>query len=126
MSLISARSRIIGSRTPVDALFFKSTLAQRPVVFTSYRPQSLHQPAHRRLFSQKSQQRPRFSSRLRTALNDSKIQWFHIPVGLGIGFLGLVQFYRVSKRESEKQEFDGQDAEGKPKKRERIRPEGPW
>lgn len=59
-------------------------------------------------------------------MNDSKIQWFHIPVGLGIGFLGLVQFYRVSKREREKQEFEGQDAEGKAKKRPRIRPEGPW
>lgn len=59
-------------------------------------------------------------------MNESKIQWFHIPVGLGIGFLGLVQFYRVSKREREKQEFASQDGEGKATKRERIRPEGPW
>ncbi|KAH8908811.1 phosphatidylserine decarboxylase [Coniochaeta sp. PMI_546] len=126
MSLISARTRIIGSRVPGDTLFFKSTLTQRPALLASHRLQSHSYTAGRRLFSQKSQQRPRFSSRLRTALNDSKIQWFHIPVGLGIGFLGLVQFYRVSKREREKQEFEGQDAEGKAKKRPRIRPEGPW
>ena len=129
MSLISTRFRIVGSRaSAADTLLFSSTLTQRPALSggSSYRNQPHSYTAHRRLFSQKSQQRPRFSSRLRTALNDSKIQWFHIPVGLGIGFLGLVQFYRVNKREREKQEFEAEDGEGKVQKRPRIRPEGPW
>lgn len=65
-------------------------------------------------------QRPRFGQRLGDALRRTKIQWYQIPVGLGIGFLGLVQFYKVSARERENQEG------GKPKPRARITPEGPW
>lgn len=66
-------------------------------------------------------QRPRFSQRLGEALRNSKITWYHIPAGLGIGFLGFVQFYKVSSREREKQE-GGE----KPKPRPRIQPDGPW
>lgn len=59
-------------------------------------------------------------------------------MGLGIGFLGAVQFYRVRKREKRRQqeEADALDVEethnnegehtGRPKKRKRIRPSGPW
>lgn len=87
---------------------------------------SLHGPcASTRFFSQQ-QQRPRFSSRLRHALNNSKVQWYQIPVGLGIGFLGLVQFYKVSTREREKQERDDVQDGAPPKKRAKIRPDGPW
>ncbi|OLN97456.1 Phosphatidylserine decarboxylase proenzyme 1, mitochondrial [Colletotrichum chlorophyti] len=88
---------------------------------------SLHGPcASSRYFSQQSQQRPRFSSRLRTALKNSKVQWYQIPVGLGIGFLGLVQFYKVSSREREQQERGEVQDGAPPKKRARIRPDGPW
>lgn len=81
-----------------------------------------------RLFSQRSQQRPRFSSRLRAALRDSKIQWYQLPIGVGIGFVGLMQFYKVTKREREKEERgEVSDATGKKViSRERIRPDGPW
>lgn len=78
-------------------------------------------PGIARNFSSNSGQRPRFSQRLGDALRNTKIQWYQIPVGLGIGFLGLVQFYKVSAREREKQE-GGE----KPKPRQRIRPDGPW
>ena len=82
-------------------------------------------------------QRDPFGTRLRRALKDTKVEWSPIPVGLGIGFLGLVQFYRTQRRsEAQQQEFRdaehqeiGEDANGKrerPKKRERIRPSGPW
>lgn len=66
-------------------------------------------------------QRPRFSQRLGEALRNSKVTWYHIPVGLGVGFLGFVQFYKVQAREREKQENGD-----KPKPRQRITPEGPW
>lgn len=59
----------------------------------------------------------------------SKIQWYPIPVGLGIGFLGLMQFYKVSTREKEKQrqlEEGLADGTASPKKRPRVRLEGPW
>ena len=78
-----------------------------------------------RSFASNSGKRPRFSQRLGEALRNTKIQWYQIPVGLGIGFLGLVQFYKVSAREKEKQkELD--DPQRQPKRRPKIRPEGPW
>lgn len=74
-----------------------------------------------------------FRIRLRTALRDTKVQWrYRIPIGLGIGFLGAVQFYRVQGRERKRHEeeqdalMSTEDTKGKPKKRERIRPSGPW
>jgi hypothetical protein len=68
-----------------------------------------------------------FTSRLRSAWGRTQIQWKPIPVGLGIGFLGFVQFYRIQQREKLKdKEGDGEDGNGKPKKRQRIRPSGPW
>ncbi len=89
--------------------------------------------AGRRPFSQQQTppKRPGFSSRLRTALGNSKVQWFYIPVWAGIAFLGGVQFYKVVKREREKQrreeeEEQQQQQQQKPKRRPRIRPEGPW
>lgn len=85
-----------------------------------------------------------FSTRLRKALAETKIKWYPIPVGLGIGFLGLVQLYKINEREKirQREEDDENDAilrstgsggdgeerdnEGRPKKRKRIRPSGPW
>ncbi|KAM0358575.1 hypothetical protein ACHAP4_004550 [Fusarium culmorum] len=80
-----------------------------------------------RTFASNSGKRPRFSQRLGEAMRNSKIQWYQIPVGLGVGFLGLVQFYKVSSREKERIEMeDGQEGTRTPKKRARIRPDGPW
>lgn len=61
-------------------------------------------------------------------MNSSKTEWYFIPVGVGIGFVGLVQGYKVYTREKERQEQEAQDGElkVKPKKRPRIRPDGPW
>jgi phosphatidylserine decarboxylase len=83
-------------------------------------PTQQHPPG-RRPFSQQSH-RPRADSKV----NDSnKIRWYPIPVGLGVGFLGLVQFYKVYTREQEKQVEDGEPGQ-RPKKRPRVRPDGPW
>lgn len=79
-----------------------------------------------------------FRARLRTSLRKTKVEWKPIPIALGIGFLGAVQFYRVRQREQRKQieedeerlqdEYHGSEEEekGKPKKRKRIKPSGPW
>ncbi|TWU74693.1 phosphatidylserine decarboxylase 1 [Metarhizium rileyi] len=87
---------------------------------------TLRTPIVVRNFSSRSNQRPRFSQRLGEALRNSKITWYHIPVGVGIGFLGLVQFYKVTAREQEKQRQADGGAADQPKRRQRIRPEGPW
>jgi hypothetical protein len=82
-------------------------------------------------------QREPFRSRLRTALRNTKIEWYPIPVGLGIGFLGFVQIYRIREREKARQEDihdhedtygsdPGEGGDGRPRKRKRIRPSGPW
>ncbi|KAI1327928.1 phosphatidylserine decarboxylase [Xylariaceae sp. FL0255] len=75
------------------------------------------------------QNQERFSSRLRSALRDTKVKWYPIPVGLGIGFLGFVQFYKTQARERERLEREAAEdgnGNGRPKKRPRIRPDGPW
>ena len=78
-----------------------------------------------------------FGARLRVALRGTKVQWYPIPVGLGIGFLGFAQLYRQQqqrerlRREDEAVSGHGPEEEadqkrGRPRKRERIRPSGPW
>ena len=90
----------------------------------------------RRKANNNSEREP-FSSRLRTALRDTKIRWYPIPIGLGVGFLGFTQLYRQQQqRENIKRDEvddihqnprgDHQDGGGRPKKRKRIRPSGPW
>lgn len=90
---------------------------------------------HRQQYSRES-----FSSRLRAAWRNTRVEWYPIPVGLGIGFLGSVQFYRVRQRRAREAEEEKEHAKGaaadaalgdggkrvKPKKRKRIRPSGPW
>lgn len=77
-----------------------------------------------------------FSSRLRTALRKTPIRWRPIPVSLGIGFLGVWQFYKIQQQDKERQweqergfhtspEYDAQ-GNPRPPRRERIRPSGPW
>jgi phosphatidylserine decarboxylase len=86
----------------------------------SRRAQPTQRLSGRRPFSQQSH-RPRADSKVQ----DSRIRWYPIPVGLGVGFLGLVQFYKVYTREQEKQAEDG-DFDQRPKRRPRVRPDGPW
>ncbi|XXH00463.1 tau 95 subunit of transcription factor TFIIIC [Hypoxylon texense] len=83
-------------------------------------------PFHRS--SQKWQNNERFGSRLRSALRDTKVRWYPIPVGLGIGFLGFVQFYKTQAREKERIEQEASEFDGaaRPRRRQRIRPDGPW
>ncbi|KAI0598189.1 phosphatidylserine decarboxylase-domain-containing protein [Biscogniauxia sp. FL1348] len=77
--------------------------------------------------SRTCQTKQRFGSRLRDALRNTKVEWYPIPVGLGIGFLGLVQFYKTQSREKERLEKEASEGEGAPlKKRQRVRPDGPW
>ena len=77
-----------------------------------------------------------FRSRLLAALRRTKLDWSPVPIGVGIVFLGAFQFYRVRERERKRHEREyaqsfqngeGDGGEhGRPKKRKRIRPSGPW
>lgn len=96
-----------------------------------------------KLYRQQPDYKESFGARLRKALRDTKIKWYPIPAAVGIGFLGLGQLYRVNEREKAKRREDweedrflkstGSDENDsnitsgrKPKRRERIRPTGPW
>ncbi|KAI1438219.1 phosphatidylserine decarboxylase-domain-containing protein [Xylaria sp. CBS 124048] len=73
------------------------------------------------------QNQERFGSKLRHALNDTKVKWYPIPVGLGVGLLGFIQFYKTQRREKDRLELDASEPEQpRPKKRPRVRPDGPW
>lgn len=113
-------------------------LKQSQCICRCHRPRNFSSSA--RFHSQNNEYKESFGTRLRKALNDTKITWYHIPVGLGIAFLGLGQIYRVNAREkAKKQEEDGivrsvgsggndnnDGNQERPKKRERVRPSGPW
>ena len=91
--------------------------------------------AHLSTSARRSKQDAPFRTRLLAALRDTKVQWKPIPVGLGIAFVGALQFYRVQARDKRLQEeeeasiveHDGEDeTKPRPKRRRRIRPNGPW
>ncbi|KAH6681792.1 phosphatidylserine decarboxylase-like protein proenzyme [Halenospora varia] len=101
----------------------------------SYKPRNFSTSP--RLRKEQHEYKESFGTRLRRALGETKIKWYPIPAVVGIGFLGLVQFYRINEREKAKQREEedngyvyssgSDDGSGaRPKKRERIRPTGPW
>ncbi|EON62399.1 hypothetical protein W97_01621 [Coniosporium apollinis CBS 100218] len=110
-------------------------IAPRNASFFAYQPSRHFSASRNRLQQQQQQHRKEsFGSRLRAALRSTKVEWKPIPVGLGIASLGVLQFYRIQRREQARQEEEarqtaggegGQDG-GKPKKRQRVRPTGPW
>ncbi|KAG9248298.1 phosphatidylserine decarboxylase-like protein proenzyme [Calycina marina] len=117
------------------------SLSPLPIQHTNRLPRYQHFSAARRLCQNQGEYKESFGARLWKALSETKIKWYPIPVGLGIGFLGLGQLYRVNEREKAKlaieddeyTNFSGTDDNGsdggqgsRPRRRERIRPTGPW
>ncbi|TGO60432.1 hypothetical protein BCON_0035g00080 [Botryotinia convoluta] len=128
------------SQRGLHTLRTSSILGQSQCICRCHRPRNFSSSA--RFHRQNNEYKESFGTRLRRALNDTKITWYHIPVGLGIGFLGLGQFYRVNEREKARRREEDEDGivrsvgsgddgndegyQGRPKKRERVRPSGPW
>lgn len=127
----------------MTALKLESSLLTRSLRSTDYTCifcQTSRAPARRFTTSvRQSQESPNggpFRTRLRTALRKTKVEWKPIPIALGIGFLGCVQFYRVQQREKRRKEEEDEEArlaqdeheesKGRPRKRKRIRPSGSW
>jgi phosphatidylserine decarboxylase len=79
-----------------------------------------------RPFSQQTHQRPRPRP---IRILRSKLDWRPIPVGLGILCVGLLHGYKVSTRDDDDADShtNGDDSkQGRPKKRPKVRHEGPW
>lgn len=96
-----------------------------------------------KLYRQQPNYKESFSTRLRKRLSETKIKWYSIPVGVGIGFIGFTQLNRVYEREKARRDEEWEDdgyvrstgsggngsdgeSEGRPKRRQRVRPTGPW
>lgn len=71
-----------------------------------------------------------FGSRLRFALRNTKVEWYPIPIGLGIGLLGLLHFYRSQRSERDRSSKDATGEEwehgARPPRRPRVVPSGSW
>ncbi|KAF2183707.1 phosphatidylserine decarboxylase [Zopfia rhizophila CBS 207.26] len=100
----------------------------RPAYSRLSQPSRCFSSSRRVLDQQNYHRKESFRSRLNSALKNTKIEWKPIPVALGVGFLGLYQFYRIQRREQHTQSNGNESGEGngRPEKRERIRPSGPW
>ncbi|KAB8437395.1 hypothetical protein FH972_025074 [Carpinus fangiana] len=145
---IMTPARALRSR-PILAVLYRSPRSAPPIHPSSRPSASNHVfPIHRRTqiprtnaspytrhftsSSRRCEQRGKdsFYSRLREALGRTRIQWAPIPVGLGIGFLGFLQFRRMQDRDrflgDRPDDLSDSSAQGKVGRRERIRPSGPW
>ncbi|KAL1898929.1 phosphatidylserine decarboxylase 1 [Ceratocystis pirilliformis] len=78
-----------------------------------------------RFFSTYAPRRLRFT-KIKTAIRNTRRHWYRIPVGLGIGLLGMLQFYKLSRKQDQEREELLGDENRSPKRRPRIRPDGPW
>ena len=128
-SLHSSRKALGYRPTAQQPLQWVRRITRTRPVSRSFHAHAKHQQQHRK---------ESFSSRLRVALDNTKIIWRPIPVGLGIAFLGAVQLSRIRSRQKAEEEEarsgngdrtheDGHEGdEDHPKKRQRIRPSGPW
>ncbi|KAH8699051.1 putative phosphatidylserine decarboxylase [Talaromyces proteolyticus] len=66
-----------------------------------------------------------FASEAGKAWRNTKIEWHPIPIGLGVLFLGLFQFYRAQRDAERLRNNENGDGDSPPQ-RKRIRPSGPW
>ncbi|KAF1364592.1 phosphatidylserine decarboxylase [Lizonia empirigonia] len=108
--------------TPCSRPLLRASTRRRPIPrrpFSASR--CLHEQPHRK---------ESFRARLGAALGKTRVKWEPIPIALGVGFLGAFQLYRIQRRDKHTQtELDRDehvDQQGRPKKRDRIRPSGPW
>ena len=135
-AILFVRSPFLAS--PTHGGLIPAQLSISPYLCRYHRQSPRHFSSSVRFF-RRQDGRESFGTRLRRALGETKIRWYPIPVGVGIGFLALTQFYKVNEREKIRQQEDEEDAylrsvgkgeehdsEGRPKRRKRIRPTGPW
>ncbi|ODQ56037.1 phosphatidylserine decarboxylase [Saitoella complicata NRRL Y-17804] len=69
-----------------------------------------------------------FYTRLRERLRNTKVEWYPIPVGLGIAVVAFTQYRKISDREHERIAHEGTDGhvDIQGPAGERVRSTGPW
>jgi phosphatidylserine decarboxylase len=98
-------------------------LLKRPATARQFSSSTICCEAHKS--GAKKESSESFTSRLGHAWGNTRIEWHPIPIGLGIGFLGLLQFYRTRRDAERLRELELEEDENIPR-RLRIRPSGPW
>src|SRR4051812_16330053 len=93
----------VGAKAPLlveSPQLLRRISAQSPQAQCLYRCRKPH-PRHFSYSAKFCRQKPHykdsFRTRLRKAFGETKIKWYPIPVGLGIGFLGLAQLYKINE-----------------------------
>jgi hypothetical protein len=135
---IMAASRLIARRRPLH--IYNATPSKTHLFLHAHEPRIL--PSCRTFTSssaryQHPHRKDSFRARLGTALRNTKIEWYWVPASAGVAFVGGLQSYRMYATAQEKKDEednaslysdDGSEEEPgkKPKKRKRIKPEGPW
>ncbi|KAL8652071.1 MAG: hypothetical protein Q9226_004421 [Calogaya cf. arnoldii] len=118
------------TRLPSPSVSKGTSQSRYTCVFCQQSPLPRRLPFSSRAYSESSRpDKGPFRTRLRTALRKTRVEWRPIPITLGIGFLGAIQFYRVRKREQAREDEEQEERKQqnhKPAKRKRIRPSGPW
>ncbi|KAJ5167328.1 uncharacterized protein N7482_006109 [Penicillium canariense] len=118
---------VSGCAAPMEVLSFRATARHKASVrhFSSKSWRQYHKENNH-----ENHTRGGFGSRLRFALRNTKVEWYPIPVGLGIGLLGVLHFYKSQRAERDRiaQGASGEDWENgkRPPPRPRIVPTGPW
>ena len=110
---------------------------RRTPLFTTHHPQSTSSCLP--ILPRRTSTRPYSSSKdsARARLKETKIQWYWLPATAGIAFIGGLQSYRMyatardQRREMEEQEEEEREGSmysegGRPKRRKRVKPDGPW
>ncbi|KAL7275931.1 phosphatidylserine decarboxylase 1 [Rhizina undulata] len=130
------------SRICVSSLSSRSLLSRRSPLHTAKIKNPIFTNVRRRYFSaqknshQQQQQHnyggregdggPSFFRRLGAALRNTRVEWYNIPVVLGIGVVGFVSYRKNARAREEarrlQEEKDGVWQQGE----RRIRPMGPW
>lgn len=111
------------------------TLCRQPTMRFSIRRRRPAEPFRRDVHSQQRQ-------KTRPQQDRKGLQWFSIPLSVGIGVVGLVHLYRSYRtssprgdeekervshvQEKGEREEIREDSSRRPRKRPRIRPDGPW
>lgn len=125
------RSQFLHSQCLLRSSLIRTSLVLRPrTVSEAYTQTSPFILQSQRCNSSNTHTDQSFFKRLRSSLKSTKIEWYPIPVGLGIGFLGLLQYTKIRNREvrkaEEEQEHQRTANGGDPKQPKKIRPTGPW
>jgi hypothetical protein len=102
------------------ARFLHPQIAYEPPVLARLAPKN--HILQRRLYTSRR--------RIKSPLESNKIQWFSIPMSVGIAVVGGLHIYKTYKTAAESGNYDKQediqDFDKRPKKRPRVRPDGPW